>query len=121
MIDETQHLKRSADMVVILLEDWADWQRGYRLKLGYPSKSAGMECGRGTATFDDLCEASDAEVMRKVDACVQDLPPIQQAAILRRYGIAAVFRFPRQNYEQVLLEAHCALMDAFTKKGVATA
>lgn len=119
MKDETKHLQRSVETVVRLLEDWADWQRGYRLKLGYPTKSAGLECGGGSSSFDDLCDASDAEVMGKVDVCVNDLPPIHKAAILKRYGVAAVFRFPRQNYEQVLCDAHMSLVEAFAKKGVA--
>lgn len=107
--------------VVALLEDWAQWQRGYRLKLGYPTKSAGIESGGGSTSFDDLCDESDAEVMRKVDACVNDLSLIQRSAVLKRYGIAAVFRFPRWKYETVLCEAHVALMAAFSKKGIATA
>ena len=107
--------------VVALLEDWAQWQRGYRLKLGYPTKSAGIESGGGSTSFDDLCDESDAEVMRKVDACVNDLSLIQRSAVLKRYGIAVVFRFPRGNYETVLCEAHVALMAAFSKKGIATA
>lgn len=111
-------MQRSVQAVVRLMEDWADWQRGYRLKLGYPTKSAGIESGGGSTSFDDLCDESDAEVMRKVDACVNDLPPIQRAAVCKRYGIAAVFRFPRQNYEAVLVEAHVALTEAFRKKGV---
>ena len=114
-------MQRSVQAVVRLMEDWADWQRGYRLKLGYPTKSAGIESGGGSASFDDLCDESDAEVMRKVDACVNDLPPIHRAAVCKRYGIAAVFRFPRQNYEDALCEAHVALMAAFSKKGIATA
>ena len=106
--------------VVGLLEDWAAWQKGFRMKLGYPTKSAGMACS-GASSFEDLCDESDNEVMRKVDACVSDLPAIQGAAVLRRYGVAAVFRFPRANYEDVLCDAHLALMGMFAKKGVATA
>jgi len=114
-------MQRSVEAVVRLMEDWADWQRGYRLKLGYPTKSAGIESGGGSTSFDDICDESDAEVMRKVDACVNDLSLIQRSAVLKRYGIAVVFRFPRENYETVLCEAHVALTAAFSKKGIATA
>lgn len=106
--------------VVALLEDWAAWQRGFRLKLGYPTKSTGLECGGSSSTFDDLCDRADAAQMQWVDACVQDLSAVQRAAVMRRYGVAAVFRFPRHNYESVLCDAHIALMSAFRRKGIAS-
>lgn len=49
---------------------------------------------------------------------MQDLMPAQRAAVMRRYGIAAVFRFPRDNYEQCLLMAHEVLIKALQRKGV---
>lgn len=104
--------------LVATLEDWARWQGGYSMKLSYPSKSAGISCG-GLQTFDDMCDQCDNAMMQSVDACVSDLIPAQQAAIMKRYGIAAVFRFNRVAYEDVLLSAHLALMAAFKKKGIA--
>jgi len=53
-----------------------------------------------------------------VDTAVGDLEPIQRAAIQRRYGLCAVWRFPRLNYGEVLDQAHTALMVLLRKKGV---
>lgn len=116
MRSDMDHLKRSVDALVRLMEDWADWQKGYRMKLGYPSRSCGLSTDAAT-TFEDMCDATDNETMRAVDAVVQeDLEPIERAAILRRYGVAAVFRF--RDYEGSLLQAHERLMVLLPRKGV---
>lgn len=113
--DDMQHIKRSVDALVLLMTDWAAWQKGYRIKLGYPTHSAGMG-GGGLQSFEDMCEAVDSETMRIVDGVVQeDLTPIERAAILRRYGVAAVFRF--RDYEGTLQQAHERLMALLPKKG----
>lgn len=104
--------------IVIILEDWARWQAGYSPRLGYPSRSAGV-CGNGLQTFDDMCDQVDAAAMRAVDACVSDLLPIQQAAIAKRYGVSAVFRFGRMAYEDALADAHANLWVSFRRKGIA--
>lgn len=117
MRSDMDHLKRSVDALVRLMEDWADWQKGYRMKLGYPSRSCGLSTDAAT-TFEDMCDSSDNEMMRVVDTVIQeDLEPIERAAILRRYGVAAVFRFPRDNYEEVLMRAHERLFVLLPKKG----
>lgn len=104
--------------LIAILEDWARWQGGYSMKLGYPSKSAGISSG-GMQTFDDMCDQCDNSTMQAIDTCVSDLSPIHQAAIMKRYGIAAVFRFNRVAYEDVLITAHFELMKSFRKKGIA--
>ncbi len=104
--------------LIAILEDWARWQGCYSMNLGYPSKSAGISSG-GLQTFDDMCDQCDNAMMQAVDACVSDLQTIQQAAIMKRYGIAAVFRFNRVAYEDVLLSAHLSLMSAFKRKSIA--
>ena len=101
----------------VLMQDWANWQRTYRPRLGYPSKS--LTCySEGSQDFESLCDAVDSQTFASVDACVQDLVPAQRAAVMRRYGIAAVFRFPRDNYESCLMMAHEALSKALPRKGV---
>lgn len=105
------------EALVGLLEDWARWQRGYRMKLGFPTRSAVVANGAST-DFESMCEASDADVMGAIDAAVDDLPPAHRAAVMRRYGVAAVFRFPRDNYESCLVAAHEALLDVLPRRGV---
>lgn len=112
-------MRRRMDALRVLMEDWANWQRGYTMKLGYPSQSAvvgGASCG--VSSFEDLCESVDSETMRAVDAVVGDLPPMERSAIFRRYGIAAVFRYPRNNYQDTLDAAHTLLMVELPRRGV---
>ena len=110
------HIKQIESLVALLTE-WAQWQRAYSPRLGYPSRS--LTCNReGSEEFESLCDAVDSQTFASVDACVQDLVPAQRAAVMRRYGIAAVFRFPRDNYEQCLMLAHDVLIKALPRKGV---
>lgn len=112
-----QNDMKTLESLVALLTDWAQWQRVYSPKLGYPSRSLTCYSESGQ-DFEGLCETVDAHTFATVDACVQDLAPAQRAAVMRRYGIAAVFRFPRDNYEQCLLMAHESLMGSLPRKGV---
>jgi len=108
---------KALDRLRVLLEDWAQWQQSYRPKLGYPSKS--LTCySESSQDFEGLCDAVDSATFGAVDACVQDLVPAQRAAVMRRYGIAAVFRFPRDNYESCLVLAHERLLVELPRKGV---
>ena len=109
----------SHDLLVVLLEDWAAWVRSYRMNIGWRSRSVGMESGYCSKDFDSMLSDVEDELFRKVDAAINDLPPAQCAAINRCYGICAVFRFPRMNYQQLLLEAHESLLVSVSKKGIA--
>lgn len=110
------HIKQIESLVALLTE-WAQWQRAYSPRLGYPSRS--LTCySEGSQDFESLCDAVDNQTFASVDACVQDLMPAQRAAVMRRYGIAAVFRFPRDNYERCLMLAHDVLIKALPRKGV---
>lgn len=112
--DEMRQLQGLMD----LLEAWANWQKGYRLKLSYPSKSCGFESGGWVSkSFDEMAEESDAEICRLVDFAVSDLVPVQSSAIHNKY-LAAVFRFPRDNYQDALIAAHKTLIETLPKKGV---
>lgn len=105
------------EQLVRLLEDWAVWQSTCHERVGYRSRSAGF-AALGLQTFEDMCERSDNETMKAIDASVDSLEPAQAAAIHRRYGICAIFRFPRSNYEQMLMEAHQRLIVICKRKGV---
>jgi len=102
-----------------MLTDWAQWQGAYRMKLGCPTRSSGFFSGGSDGCrSDDLYESSESSVFASIDAAVDDLLPAQRAAIMRRYGLAAVFRFPRANYAEQLEQAHQVLMSTLPKKGV---
>lgn len=111
-------LRQQVAALVALLEDWARWQQGYRVRLGYPSRSIGM-ASNASQDFDELCESVDQATLRIIDATIQeDLLPAECCAVLRRYGVSAVWRFPRNNYEQMLCQAHEKLMVLLPRKGV---
>lgn len=103
----------------VLMEDWATWCSGYRMKTGWPSRSIGMESGYVSSTFDDMMEGVEQEMMRSIDTAVDDLEPVYKAAVYRCYGLASVFRFPRGNYNDVVLLAHDELLLTLPRKGIA--
>lgn len=111
-------IKNQIDRLQVLLEDWADWMRGYSGIRGYASHTPGLHSGHVSKGFDDLCDEVDQSVCKLIDAAIDDLASGQAAAIHKRYGISAVFRFPRGNYEDMLAEAHATLMVTLPKKGV---
>ena len=118
-VDISRSVEQQLDALRCMLEDWAQWQGGYRMRLGYPTRS--ISAGGGGSVecrHDDLYASADSAQFEAIDAAVDDLQPAQRAAIYRRYGIAAVFRFPRDNYAACLDQAHDALMRALPRKGV---
>ena len=113
----TNELKQLHSLVS-LLEEWANWQKGYRLKLSYPSKSSGFQSGGYVSrTFDEMAEESDSDICQLVDYAISDLIPVQSAAIHKRY-LAALFRFERVCYQEALTDAHVTLLSTLPKKGV---
>ena len=105
------------ESLVILLEDWAKWQSNCREKIGFRSRSAGF-VALGLSNFDDMCFESDNSIMRTLETSIDDLEPVQAAAIYRRYGVSNVFRFPHNNYEQALVLAHERLVISCKRKGI---
>ena len=104
--------------LAVLLEDWAEWQASYSGVRGFPAKSTMLKSGGASQTFEELMEGVDNAVHAAIDAAVDDLLPAQRAAIMRRYGIAAVFRFQRDDYADCLQQAHDRLLVVLPKKGV---
>lgn len=113
---ENEVLARANAVIGILIE-WAAWQRGYRIRIGYSPKSAGFQSGGVVSedTASDNYATSDVTRYEIVDACVDDLPPCQHAAIYHRY-CASVFR--GEGYESALLTAHERLARVFRAKGI---
>ncbi len=101
-----------------LLEDWANWQQGYRIRIGFKAQSAGF-CAGGyvSKTFDEMAEENDRAVCAMIDAAINDLVPVQSAAIYRRY-LGALFRSHLVPYERALIDAHLNLIESLPKKGV---
>lgn len=106
--------------LIYLLQDWAQWMHGYQGVQGYATRSAGMQSGYVSLTFDEMCESMDACICEAINASINDLPLPQQSAIMHKY-LRAAFRFPRGNYLNSLEAAHETLLVKLTKKGVVCA
>lgn len=101
-----------------ILEDWAVWQSRYtgiKSTFGSICMSSGYTASK---TFEDLLLGIEDNICRLVEAAIDDLESGQRAAINQRYGITSVFRFPRGNYDDLLLNAHERLLVTLPKKGV---
>lgn len=111
--------EQKLEALVAMLTEWANWQGQYRMRLGYPSRSiSGYSSRSDGSRSDDLYEAVDNATFEAIDTAIDDLLPAQRAAVQRRYGVAAVFRFPRDNYAEQLDLAHETLMRLLPRKGV---
>lgn len=108
--------QRRMERLVVLLEDWADWMRGYRIATGYKKHST-VVAAAGNKHWEDILVQVDAQINRTVDTAINDLPINQMAAINHRY-LHAVYRFPRDNYAESLTAAHETLMRVLPKKNV---
>lgn len=75
------------------LRNWALWMRHPGLRLGYPARSAGIQCGgiSGDDAFDCLCEQADEHAAVVMNRIIDDLSPDEAAAINHQY-LHAVYR-----------------------------
>lgn len=107
------------EKVVYLLQDWAEWM-GHDPRIGFNSRVPILATGMGSSTFEELLEQTESVSMRAVDGSIGSLPPSNKAAIMRCYGLCAVFRFPRADYpyEVALHDAHASLIASLKRKGV---
>ena len=116
--DEAE-VRARAKKVVDMLKEWAYWQRGYRMRIGYTECSPGYAAGGGVVTRDTSDEQADDAQNRRcdiIDRCVDDLrEPAQREAIHHCYLHAA---FRMRDYYAALLDAHAALDIAFRRKGI---
>lgn len=111
--------KRIIDAVILELTDWARWMRKdtNTRHLGYPSRSLGMESGYISSTFDEMCETADLERVMVINSLVNDLVPAQRGAVEYKY-LRTSMRFPRNNYMELLLQAHFEVYIGMKKKGL---
>ncbi len=106
------------DRLAFHLENWRDWMRSMGMKeLRLPSGAAGCVGGGYSNSFDEMCQAADRNAAEIMDAMIESLVPVQQAAIHHRY-LRAVFRFPRGNYEQQLDAAFTKLRAGMSGRGL---
>jgi hypothetical protein len=116
---DNNDMLRIIDTVICELKDWAHWMRKDTdaRHLGYPSRSAGMQSGYVSQTFDEMCESSDIDRVLIINSLVNDLVDTQKAAIHHKY-LGSVIRFPRGNYPNLLSEAHYEIFVGMRRKGL---
>lgn len=112
-VDEVEQMRMRMDRLHALMDEWVCWCRADVPRIGFPRYSAMVQ--GAPASAEDRAESGRAEI---IDAAVEDLEPIHRAAIQRRYGVVAVWRFPRSNYADVLAVALDALIKGLRRKGV---
>lgn len=111
--DAVEDLRQRMSRLHALMDEWVVWCRRDVPRVGFPSHSALIVGAAGCP--QERAISGRAEL---VDAAVEDLSPIHRAAVLRRYGVAAVWRFPRDNYAEVLEAALSSLIVGLRRKGV---
>lgn len=107
------------ERLVSVMKDWAEWVKGYRIRIGYPSRSIGLVSHSLSDSFDDMLEAVENEMCRLIDTAINDLPDDQKESIHRCYGLTSFIRLKKESYERLIIQAHENLLKTLPKKGVA--
>jgi hypothetical protein len=100
----------------VALDTWAQWAQAPDGSMSYPNHSAVMQNGTGDA-WEVWCDEADKTLAKAVDAILWSMPPAPRAAVHRRY-LQAVFRFPRDNYADALLDARQRIAIGLRKRGL---
>jgi len=98
------------------LDNWRDWMRAGVVTDGFPEHSAVCQGGGTSATFEELVEAVDTRCAEAVDALISGLTPSELAAISHIY-LHAVFRFPRNNLDDLLLSGRFKIAGGLVMRG----
>lgn len=99
-----------------LLDRWAVWIRAGGLE-EFDVKSASY-WPTGRSTFDDMIFAADSRDAERMNACIEDLPPVEQCAVSHIH-VAAVFRSNRgERVEDVYLRARGNLSEGLRRRRV---
>jgi hypothetical protein len=96
------------------LKDWAHWMEGYRPNLGSHSSTFQSTGGHD---FESLFSGVEKQVMKSIETAIDDLTPTQSAAIQSRY-LHVTWRFPRENYMEMLEKAHETLLVSLPRRNV---
>lgn len=99
------------------LDVWRRWKESGRHDGAYGSVAVGLSSGGNSQAFDDMADASERRCARIVDVLIEDLPPTERCAIYHQY-FEAVYRFPREPFEQVLARAKRSLGRGLSAKGI---
>jgi len=75
------------DRLLQILDDWKIYDKHYKEKLGYPSRSLGMSSGGASSheAFDHLLSDMDLQNAETLNTGINNLPDGQKAAIRHKY------------------------------------
>lgn len=99
------------------LDLWKRWKASGQHEGAYGSVAVGLSSGGASQAFDDMADASERRCARTVDVLIEDLPPAERCALHHEY-LHAVFRFPRNNLDQLLASAKRAIGRGLAAKGI---
>lgn len=99
-----------------LLDRWAVWIRAGGLEEFEVKAASYWPTGR--STFDDMVHAADSRDAERMNACIEDLPPIEQCAVSSVH-CAAVWRSNRgRPMGEIYLDARLHLSEGLRKRRV---
>ena len=75
------------DRLLQILDDWKIYDKYYKEKLGYPSRSLGMSSGGASSNeaLDHLLSDMDLQNAETLNTGINNLPAGQKAAIRHKY------------------------------------
>lgn len=102
------------------LDNWARWMRWNDDRLGLPKKaSGGLQCYTGMDRDSDGANARlDAYLAEHADAAINALSITERAALYQAYGMSAVWRFPRNNFDELYADARAKVRSTLLRRGV---
>lgn len=99
-----------------LLDRWAAWIRSGGLEEFEVRAASYWPTGR--STFDDMVHAADSKDAEMMNACIEDLMPIEQCAVSHVH-CAAVWRSNRgRSMSDIYLDARLHLSDGLRRRKV---
>lgn len=92
---------------------WGAWRRMAHGNVGrgYPSHSAGLGTGGGSADFEDMADEADCRSARACDTVIADLPTLYRSALESAYLMQGVLKHNRRSTAELLLDAQAAFWE----------
>jgi|SRR3990172_1685522 len=102
-----------------LLHTWARWHHEESYSKGYPKRSPLFATGGSSSVdaFAHLCEESDSQTAKSVDALIDNLPLRDRAAIYYHY-LGSIWREPGDPF-QAVQDATEHFLTVAREKGIA--
>lgn len=104
------------DRLKYYLQIWKDYMHRDAIDVGFRRKSS-LFASNSMNSFEDLANEADQSAAEAMDAIISGLDLHHQAAIYH-FNLAAVFRFPQLDLEEVYADALIRIEIGIRKKGL---